>query len=268
MSSNKYKKLLTSYYFVFPLVFLFLFLSGCIKQEATFVVNDDGSIDCSLVTAITKSLASTFLGTDSLSVENLETTDYKDAVSELKKAGFEVFPYNTSEFTGFVGKRKFVSIDEFNKHPLIRKLCKSTTPISVTQSLFKKVYKISYTADTEEGVGSKANSDFNFDLKFSQKWIFNGRILGSQTKYKDGVSKNFIFSDPSESSKRIVNFQIEQLRTKNIHLAIFCGSLLLLSIMILIALLWIKDRRHKKLLKESETTSDSETEHCEEERAE
>lgn len=128
---------------------ILLVLTGCVKEEASISVNEDGSSDVEATVTISKDnydyLASldpeNKLGDDSKSIASL----FEKEIEKFEKNGFNVEIINSSIEVGYRVSKSYITSSDFNKD--IKKLnddklIKSDIQLQTKRSIYKSKFKI------------------------------------------------------------------------------------------------------------------------------
>lgn len=140
------------------LISLFL-LAGCVKANIGVKVNENGSVDASVLMGIDKGVYGMIEGTSDDPIAEMKT--------DLEDEGFKIEDYESDKYIGIKAKKTFKNIDDFSLDSAAA--TDSPFDLKIDKGLFSTKYTVNGSFENENGeVSAEEQAMYNqFDLTFT-----------------------------------------------------------------------------------------------------
>ena len=146
-----------------------LFLSGCVKFNANMKINNDRSIDYSIIYAFQKSLVGD---------GNVVDDDQK---REIEKQGFNLSEYNDETYKGVIISKKINNLDdestdkdvEYSLSELAKESTDKKYMFKVTKGFLKNKYSAKFTFSTSDSNSSSESKEIDDEINNNDQVITN-----------------------------------------------------------------------------------------------
>ncbi|WP_050632327.1 LppM family (lipo)protein [Bacillus andreraoultii] len=161
---------------LFVLLLSLFLLSGCVKADIGVKVNENGSVDTSVLMGIDKGVYGMIEGTSDDPIAEMKT--------DLEDEGFKIEDYETDKYKGMKAKKTFKNIDDFSLDSATA--TDSPFDIKIDKGLFSTKYTVKGSFAGEGGeISSEEQAMYNqFDLTFTLQ--LPGKIGDNNAKKVEG----------------------------------------------------------------------------------
>ncbi len=246
---------------LFSILFISLLFSGCVKVNYEMSINNDKSMDMSIIMAYSKQLSEmSNTNTDDTNSDESENTD-NNYTKTAQSNGYSVEDYDDGNYKGYLLKKHFNNIDDLSTDLDVKANISYSSDSKYLFKIKKGFFKNTYVANFKiADNNSYTESNYNDSIKNSMdlKFIVNlpNKAISNNATSIENDSKKLIW-DYAKKDNDIISFEFSVYNTLNIIILI--GSITLLIIIFIIIIIVIKKKKKvRKVLDDDIETLDVE----------